>query len=88
MTQSGKGGVRVGDDSRARYDKSDLDGRKIDGGEVDGSEVKDDKNRKKVQKMSKSKNLFKFKKLSKSKNMVRTSDFLTLEAKLAFSKLK
>ena len=48
-------------------------------GEVDGSKVGDDEVVKKVQKLSKSKNL--------SKSIVR-SDFLTLETKLAFTKLR
>ena len=38
--------------------------------------------------MSKSKNLFKSKKLTKSKKAVRSSDFLTPRAKLAFTKLR
>ena len=76
LTRLGKGGVGVGSDSRAGLDESELDGSKVDGGEV-----RDDEVEKKVQK------LFKFKNLSKSKKMVR-SDFFTLGAKLAFTKLR
>ena len=52
-----------------------------DDGEVDGNEVGDNKVRKRVQKLSK------FKNLSKSKKIV-GSDFFTLGARLAFTKLK
>ena len=72
-----KGRVKVGDGSKAWRNKSE-----IDGGEVDGVEIKDNEVKKKVQKMFKSKNL------SKSKKTIRSSDFLTLGAKLAFTKLK
>ena len=65
-----KGGVEVGSCSRAGRDRN----------KVDGDEVGDDKVEKKVQKRSKSKNL------SKSKKTVGSSDFLTFETKLAFTK--
>ena len=45
-----KGGVRVGGDSKARYDGSEINDNKID-----SSKVGDDEFGKKVQKMSKSK---------------------------------
>ena len=79
-TRPGEGRVGVGG-SRARHEGNKLDGSKLDGGEIDGGEVEDDKVREKVQKRSKSKNL------SKSKKIVRSSDFLTLGAKLVFTKL-
>ena len=72
----GKGGVRVGGNSRAG-----CAGCKIDGGEVDGGEFENDEIGKKIQKTSKSKNLFKFKKT------VRT-DFFTPGAKLVFTELR
>ena len=72
-----KGMVRVGDGSKAGRDKSE-----IDGGEVDVNEIKEDEVKMKVQKTSKSKNL------SKSKKTVGFSDFFTLRAKLAFTKLR
>ena len=50
MTRPGKGKVGVGGDSRARRDRSELDGNKVDGGEVGDDEVE-----KKVQNSSKSK---------------------------------
>ena len=50
--------------------------------EVDGGEVEVDEVGKKVQKLSKSKNL------PKSKKRVRSSDFLTPRAKLAFTELR
>ena len=76
--ESKNGGDELGGDSRARRDGNDESG--IDDVEVDSSEVEVDEIGKKGQKTSKSK------KLSKSK-MVRL-DFLTLEAKLAFIKLR
>ena len=81
-----KGGVGVGDDSKARrdgskLDRSKLDRSKIDGIEVDRGEIRENKVEKKVQKMSKSKNL------SKSKKTV-GSDFLILETRLTFTKLR
>ena len=79
-TRPGEGGVGVGG-SRAGCVGSKLDRSKNDDNEVDGNEVEDDKVETEVQKSSKSKNL------SKSKKMV-GSDFLTLGAKLAFTKLR
>ena len=73
-----KGGDEVGDNSRAGRDG--IDGSRMDDVEVDGSEVKIDEVGKKGQKTSKSK------KSSKSKTV--GSDFLTLGAKLAFTKLR
>ena len=64
--------------SRARRGKKRS---RIDDNEVDGNGVEDDKVEKKVQKLSKSKNLSKFKKTVGLK-------FLTLRAKLAFTKLR
>ena len=80
----GKSRVGVGG-SRAGYEGSKLDenklhGNEVDGGELYGSEIEDDEVREKVQKRSKSKNL------SKSKKTIRSSDFLTPKAKLAFTK--
>ena len=76
LTQSGKGGVKVGGDSRARRNRNELDRWKVNSDEVENDEIE-----KKVQKLSKSKNL------SKSKKTV-GSDFLTPKAKLAFTKLR
>ena len=81
LTRLGEGVVGVGGDSRARRDGSKLDGSEVDDDEVNSSEV-DDEVGKKDQKTSKSK------KLSKSKKTVRSSDFFTPGAKLAFIKLK
>ena len=77
-----KGGVRVGGDSRARRCGSEIDRSGIDDVEINGGEIEVDEIGKKIQKLSKSKNL------SKSKKTVRSSDFLTFGAKLAFTKLK
>ena len=57
-----KSGVRIGVDSKARRDRSKLDGSRINNIEVDGGEVRDDEIGKKGQKISKSKNLSKSKK--------------------------
>ena len=70
--QPGEGRVGVGRSSRAGHDGSRS---KIDDDKFDGGEVGDDEVGKKVQK------------LSKFKKMV-GSDFLTLGAKLAFTKLR
>ena len=75
--ESRKGRVRIKSGSRARYDRSE-----IDGGEVNNIKIEDNKVRKKVQKTSKSKNS------SKSKKMVGSLNFLILEAKLAFTELR
>ena len=77
-----KGGVKVGGDSRAWHDGSDIDESGVDNVEVDGDKVEFDEVGEKVQKMSKSKNLSKFKKTVKSLN------FLTPGAKLVFTKLR
>ena len=47
LTQPGKGRVGVGGDSRAAYNKSELDGSEIDDDEIDGGEVRDDEVEKK-----------------------------------------
>ena len=75
--KSRKSGIEFDSGSRAKRDRSEIDGDVID-----GSEFINDKIRKKIQKTSKSKNLF------KSKKTVESSDFLTFGAKLAFTKLK
>ena len=80
-TRPGEGGVGVGS-SRAGRKGSKLDGSELHDDEVDDGEVEDDEVGKKVRKRSKSKNS------SKSKKTVRSSDFLTPGAKLAFTKLK
>ena len=74
-----KGVVGVGDDSRARRDKSEFDRSGMDNVEVDGGKVEDDEVGKKGRKTSIN--------LSKSKKTV-GSDFLTLVAKLMFTKLR
>ena len=71
-----KGGVGVGGDSRAGRGQSETDRSRMDNVEVDGGEVEVDKVGKKVQN------------LSKSKKTVRSLDFLTPKAKLAFTKLR
>ena len=81
-TWPGEGGGGVGGDSRAECSGSEIDGSGMDEIEVDGGEIKVDEVGKKVQKLSKSKNL------SKSKKTVRSSEFLTLGAKLAFTELR
>ena len=75
-----KGENGVGGDSGAGYGGSEIDGSEKDNVEVDGSEVEVDKVGKKGRKTSKSK------KSSKSKMV--GLDFLTLGAKLAFTKLR
>ena len=71
-----KGGVGVGDDSRAGHSQSGIDRSGMDNVKVDGNEVEVDEVGKKIQK------------LSKSKKRVRSSDFLTSGAKLVFIKLR
>ena len=80
--QPDEGGIRASGNSRARRGGSEIDRSGMDNIEVDGGEVEVDKVGKKVQKLSKSKNS------SKSKKTVRSSDFFTSKAKLAFTKLK
>ena len=80
-TQLGEGGVGVGG-SRAGREGTELDRSKLDDNGVDDGEVEDDEVGEKVRKRSKSKNS------SKSKKTVRSSDFLTPGAKLAFTKLR
>ena len=77
-----EGRAGVGSDSRAGYNKDELDERKAGDDEVD--DEFDDEVEKKDLKTSKSKNLFK--NLSKSKKMVE-SDFFTFGAKLALPNL-
>ena len=84
---SEEGVVKVDNDSRAGYNGNKFDGSEINNGKVGGGEI-DDEVGKKSQKTSKSKNLFKSKKLSKSKKAVRSLNFLTPGAKLAFTKLR
>ena len=74
-----KGGDGVGGDNRAEHDRSEIDRSRIDNVEV---EVKVSEVGKKVRNLSKSKNS------SRSKKTVKCSDFLTLGAKLAFTKLR
>ena len=81
-TQPGEGGVGVGGDSRAGRGGNKIDRSGKDNIEVDGGEIEVDEVEKKVQQLFKSKNL------SKSKKTVRSSDFLTPGAKLAFTKLR
>ena len=81
-TRSGESGVRVGGDNKVECGKSEIDKSEIDDVEDDGGKVEVDEVGKKVQKSFKSKNLSKFKKT------VRSLDFLTLGAKLAFTKLR
>ena len=75
LTRPTKGGVGVGDKSKARYDGSELDRSKVNNSEVDSNEVRDDEIEKKVLKSA------------KSKKMV-WLDFLTSGAKLAFTELR
>ena len=74
MTQLGEGKCGIGSNGRAEYD-----GRYKLGIEVDNAEVRNNKVRKKDQKVSKSKNWFKFKKLSMSKKIVESLDFIPLK---------
>ena len=76
-----EGVVGLSGDSRPGRDGSKLDRSEIDDGEFSGGEVGDEVG-KKGQKTSK------FKKSSKSKKIIRSSDFLTLRAKLVFTKLR
>ena len=71
-----KGRVGVGGDSKARRCQNEIDENRMDGVEVDSGQVEVDEVGKKVQ------NSFKFKKT------VRSLDFLTLGAKLAFTELR
>ena len=80
-TQPGESGVEVGG-SRTGRKGSKLDRNEFHSNEVDGGEVEDDEIGEKVRKRSKSENLF------KSKKTLRSSDFFTPGAKLAFTKLK
>ena len=82
-----KAGVGVDGDSKTRRNGSEIDGGEFNGSEVNGDEINsgkfgDDEIGKKVLKISKSKSLF------KSKKTIRSSDFLILGAKLAFTKLR
>ena len=79
--ESKKGGVRVGGDSKARHDGSEINESAMNNIKVDGDKVGCDEVEKKVRKMSKSKNL------SKSKKRVEL-DFLTPGARLAYIKLR
>ena len=81
LTRPGKSGVGVGGDSKAGHDGNELNRSKVDNSEVDGNEVRNNEVGKKVQKLSKSQNLFKSKKTI-------GSDFFTLKARLAFTKLR
>ena len=80
-TRPSEGGVKVGRSSKFGRDGSgsELDESGIDNVEVDGGKVGDDETGKKGRQKSKN--------LSKSKKMV-GSDFLTPEARLAFTKLR
>ena len=75
-TQPGEGGVGVGGDSKAGRGRSEIGRSGLNKVEVDGGEVEVDEVGKKVQN------------LSKSKKIVRSSDFLTFGAKIAFTKLR
>ena len=79
-TRPGESGVGVGGSGRVGRGRNEIS--RMDDVEVDGGEVEVDEVGKKVQKLSKSKNSSKFKKT------VRSLDFLTLGAKLAFTKLR
>ena len=72
----GEGRVGVGGGSRARRGKIEIGGSGMNDVEVDSGEVEVDEVGEKVQN------------LSKSKKTVRSSDFLILRAKLAFTKLR
>ena len=75
-TRPNEGGVRVGGNSRVERGRSEIGESWIDDIEVDGGEVEVDEVGKKVQNSS------------KSKKMVRSLDFFTPGAKLAFTKLR
>ena len=85
--QLGKNKVKVDDNGRTERDNKCKLGSEVNNGEINQSKIRDNKVGKKDQKMSKSKNLFKFKKLSKSKKTLE-SNFFTLGARLAFTKLR
>ena len=76
-----KGGVRVAGDSRARRDRSKIDGSEMVDVEVNDDDVEVDEVEKKDQKIFKSKNL------SKSKKTVGL-DFFTPGTRLAFTELR
>ena len=71
----GKGGVGIGDDSRAGHDKIELDRSEVDNSEFDDGKFGDDEVEKKVQNLSK---------LKKTVGW----DFFIFRAKLKFIKLK
>ena len=75
-TRSGEGGVEVSSDSRVGHGRSEIGGSGMDDIEIDSSEVEVDEVGKNVQN------------LSKSKKSVRSSDFRTPGAKLAFFELR
>ena len=75
-TRPGEGGVGVGSYSRVRCGRSEIGRGGMNDIEVDGGEVKVDEIEKKVQNSC------------KSKKTVRSSNFLTPGAKLAFTKLR
>ena len=83
MTRPKESGVGIdGNNKVERNDRCKNDGSEIGGNEVDGGEIGDNKIGKKGQKISKSK------KSSKSKKTVRSLDFLTQKARLAFTILR
>ena len=92
--QPGESRVKVGYNNRAKRDSKYEPGSEIDDSEVDDNEIGDNEIRKKDEKIFKSQNLTKFKNLTKSKKLSRTkktiksSNFFTAKAKLAFTKLK
>ena len=75
-TRHGEGRVGADSDIRARRGRSEIGGIRTDNVEVDRGEVEVDEVEKKVQN------------LSKFKKTVRSSDFFTSKAKLAFTKLR
>ena len=77
--QLGKSRIEVDDNSRAkRNDKYKLGGSEIYGGMIDISKVRNNKVAKKED----------YQKMSKPKKLVRSSDFFTSRARLAFTKLR
>ena len=80
-TKLKKGGVGVGDDCRIKCDRNENNESGMDNVDFDGDKVRDDEDKKKVQKMSKSIILSWFKKTV-------GLYFLTLGARLAFTKLR